>query len=73
MTPVDVMMNSIEWQEIESSFAFRLDDGVPYATHEGKLNIGGFEFECYQLSNGARVISEESLMAWLEGGQLGKP
>jgi len=61
MTPAEAMMNSVEWQPIAPDAAMLSDDGLPYATHEGTLSIGGFEFKCYQLSNGARVFDAESV------------
>jgi hypothetical protein len=61
MTPADAMMNSVEWQSIEPDAAMLADDGIPYATHEGVLNIGGFEFKCYQLSDGKRVFDADSV------------
>ncbi|HEX2881586.1 MAG TPA: hypothetical protein VHO25_18785 [Polyangiaceae bacterium] len=67
MTPVDAMMNTVEWKAIQSDVPPLAGDDLPYATHEGKLEIGGFEFQCYQLSNGARVISEESLLKFFGG------
>lgn len=67
MTPIDVMMNAVEWKPIESESALLVGDDLPYATHEGVLSVGGFEFQCYQLSTGVRVISEESMMKFLGG------
>jgi hypothetical protein len=42
-------------------------DDLPYATHEGALNVAGFEFKCYQLSTGERVIDEESIVRFFGG------
>jgi len=61
VTPADAMMQTVEWQAIEPDAHMLADDGMPYATHEGTLNIGGFEFKCYQLSDGRRVIDAESM------------
>ena len=70
MTPVDAMMNSVEWRAIEPDAAMLADDGIPYATHEGVLNIGGFEFQCYQLLYGRRVIDAESVARFFAGVEV---
>jgi hypothetical protein len=67
-TPIDAMMETIQWSSIWINEPPPTpEDGIPYATHEGTLNIGGFEFHCYQLSDGKRVISEESMVKFFEG------
>lgn len=37
-------------------------DGIPHATHHGTLTIMGCELECYRLSNGQNIFTEESLL-----------
>lgn len=59
MTPIDQMMNAVEWQPVEGEMV--ADDGLPYATHTGVLNIGGFAFKCYQLNTGQRLIDAEDM------------
>jgi hypothetical protein len=61
MTPAEAMMNTVEWEVIELDANMLANDGIPYATHEGILNIGGFDFKCYQLSDGRRVFDAESV------------
>ena len=65
MAPVDMLLDQAEWeilppQNVES-------DGLPVATHRGILRIGSFELECFQLSNGKRVFTEESLAKFFGG------
>jgi hypothetical protein len=67
MTPAEAMMKTVEWQIVEPDANMLADDGIPYATHEGSLTIGGFEFKCYQLSNGKRVFDAESVHQFFDG------
>jgi hypothetical protein len=36
-------------------------DNLPYATHEGILKIGDFEFHVSQLNTGERVLLEDEI------------
>jgi hypothetical protein len=62
------MLDAVKWSSIWTDEPPSTpEDGIPYATHEGVLNIGGLEFQVYQLSDGHRVISEESMVKFFEG------
>lgn len=61
MTPINAMMEGLEWVEIEGDPP-KDDDGIPYATHKGTLKIGDIELQCYQLSDGQRVFDADSVM-----------
>ena len=37
------------------------DSELPYATHRGFINIMGKQLECYQLSNGQRIFTADSV------------
>lgn len=58
MTPAEALMNSVQWRETGMT-----DDGsgLPYATHEGVLSIGGVDLKCYQLNDGRRIFDAESV------------
>lgn len=65
-TPIDLALDQLEMEPLEKLAApEELEDGLPYATHRGVLKIAGAEFEVFQLSNGQRVISKESLEKFL--------
>jgi len=40
------------------------DDGIPVSTHEGVFVLMGFQFRCYQLSNGQRVFNADDVEAF---------
>jgi hypothetical protein len=40
--------------------------GLPYPTHEGTVNILGYELQCFQLSNGQRIFEKESFDGFME-------
>ena len=74
-SPIETLLDQVEWKETPetesvgtwfeaSGVNFVNDEGLPYATHEGVMRVGDFEFKCYQLSNGTRVISKESMEAF---------
>lgn len=65
MTPADQLMNLVQWRPIIYDETMSGNNEV-FATHEGELNLGGFSLKCYQLSNGKRVISSESLIPFLD-------
>jgi hypothetical protein len=65
-TPIDMIMDGIEWRPITG--VLRDDSGsfLPSATHEGILRIMDFEFKCYQLSDGRRVINGDDVINFFE-------
>jgi hypothetical protein len=64
--PIDMILDGLEWKPLTGEITAD-DSGLPYATHEGILRIGGAEFRVYQLNTGQRVIDEESLCRFLGG------
>ena len=60
-SPIETLLDQVEWKETPETESV---EGLPYATHEGVMRVGDFEFKCYQLSNGTRVISKESMEAF---------
>lgn len=65
-TPLEMMLDGVEWKALPPPDT-EDPDGLPYVTHEGVLHIGEAALDVFQLSNGQRVISEDSMMRWLGG------
>jgi hypothetical protein len=56
---IDIMLDGLVWKELKKVHP---GEHLPYATHEGILTIGDCKLRCYQLNDGRRVITEESIM-----------
>lgn len=56
---LDAILDGLEWTLVPFDGATASD--LPHVTHRGVLRIGDSELECLQLSNGKRVITDESL------------
>jgi hypothetical protein len=50
--------NEVEWRDLPPP---KESDNLPFATHEGVLNVLGKSIRCYRLSNGMTVFSAEDL------------
>lgn len=60
--PVEMMFDGVEWTAVEPpSLEVQAEDGLPYPTHEGELEIMGVKLDVLTLSNGQRIITEESM------------
>lgn len=59
MEPIEILLNQVEWQSVEQEESH--SDDLPYATHKGVLSIAGFDFRCYQLNTGQRVIDADDM------------
>lgn len=57
--PIDLMMDAVEWIAADPTIEHAPD--AVYATHEGILRIEDFEFRCYQLNTGERVLHAEDI------------
>lgn len=72
---MDNLLDGVEWRRVEYRPNPPDDDGLPYVTHEGVLQLCGRMLRCYQLSTGQRVIDGEDLPPWIgrsrmvEGGR----
>jgi hypothetical protein len=62
-----MMMDGVAWRVCEGETP--ADDGIPYATHEGELDIMGIKLKCYQLNDGRRVFDADAVNE-LFGGEL---
>ena len=58
--PFDGLLDRVPWTPVQAP---KDADGLPYPTHEGTLRIGPFTLQVYQLSDGRRIVSEESARA----------
>ncbi len=59
-TPMNRLLDQVEYKEVPR--AENQENDLPYVTHEGKLTLFGKELTVYVLSNGQRIIPEESLI-----------
>lgn len=67
MTPADRLLASVDWKPLPPQAPD--PSGIPHATHEGFLRIAGGELHVFQLSDGRRIITEESLVKFFGGGE----
>ena len=63
-TPMDTMLNMVEWEEICQPEDVMNNDEIPWATHSGVLRVGDLELRCYQLSDGRRILNAEDVEAF---------
>jgi len=53
------IFNNVKWDLLPPQE--ESGDGIPYATHEGILEIVGKKLRCYRLSNGQAVIHADDM------------
>jgi hypothetical protein len=75
VSAIDRILDDVEWVALDPPMCPAEDvEGIPYATHRGVLRLTLMvlvvEVECFRLSDGRRVISEEGMTA-LMGTRLG--
>ena len=56
MTPIDAMLNQIEWTE---SGEQQPSGELPHVTHSGVLEIAGARLRCYRLSDGRAIFDAD--------------
>ena len=54
----EVLLDGVEWREGTPP---EIDDGIPYATHEGVLEIAGMKLRCYRLNTGQAIIRADDI------------
>ena len=64
--PVDVLLDGVVWKQVSGEVVDQ-DDGIPYATHEGVLEVGGLSLRCYRLSDGRAVFNADDLEVFFIG------
>lgn len=65
MTPIEMMLDGVQWVAAEQAQAS--EDGTPWATHEGVLEIGAASLRCYRLNTGQAVFNSEDVHAFFGG------
>lgn len=60
-TPIDIMLDNVDWVPIDRQYSSIPQPNELYATHGGIMKVGNAELEVFILNNGERVISAESL------------
>jgi len=68
MTPIEQLMNTVKWVEVETANADSRDE-LPYVTHEGTLVIFNAPLKVFQLSDGQRVIDADDMEKFFSGEQ----
>lgn len=63
--PIEVMFDSVPMTPCDPPD--NPEDGIPYATHHGKLAIADLEFDCFVLSDGQRVFSGKAIEQLIAG------
>ena len=66
MTPIEKMLlKNVEWVECENDSVKSGD--LPYATHEGVLDIAGMKLRCYRLNTGQAIFNSDDMTDFFEG------
>lgn len=61
MATIDLLLDKVEWELYDPPQEDN-PEGLPYVVRTGKLEIGGITLDCAVLSNGVRILTEESIM-----------
>lgn len=59
--PIEMMLDGVTWVENPDTRNPSDDDGRPYATHSGVLEILGRKLRVYRLSDGKAVIHADDI------------
>lgn len=59
MTPIEVLLQRVEWQP---TGAAQGSGDLPYATHQGVLQIGDISLRCYRLNDGLALIDADDML-----------
>ena len=62
-TPIEMMLEGVTWIAREN--VPPQDDGIPYATHEGVLELMGVSMRVYRLSSGQAVVHADDMEQFL--------
>jgi hypothetical protein len=66
-TPIEKMLDGVHWREADGPPED--DDGTPWATHEGVMDIMGHKLRCYRLNTGQAIINADDMHDFF-GGEL---
>jgi hypothetical protein len=61
-TPIEMMLDGVTWTEAEQQP--NNHDGLPWATHEGVLDIAGHKLHCYRLNTGQAIFNADDIHAF---------
>lgn len=65
-TPIEMMLNGVEWVEMPAVCHSTLHNDMPYTTHSGVLDLFGHKLRCHRLSNGQTVFDAEDFRAMFD-------
>jgi len=68
-TPIEMILDGVAWIPTENTTG---DGSLPYATHEGVLEIGDVKLKCYRLNTGQAIFDESDFIKFFEGLAGGK-
>lgn len=60
-------LEDVVWNDTPHEAPSGADDGIPYTTHSGTLNVFGRALRVYRLSNGKAVIHADDMHDLLAG------
>lgn len=58
-TPIDMMLNGVEWVHNPDAAPDADSPDLPYATHSGVLTILDKQFRCYRLNDGRAIFDAD--------------
>lgn len=68
-TPIEMMLDGAQWKALDADqIACDHDNGLPYATHEGVLDIMGHKLRCYRLNTGQTVFHADDMNDFFAAG-----
>lgn len=67
MSAVNELLKMATWKELEQYPAEAVAEGLPYATHEGEMEIMGHKLRCYRLNTGQAVVNADDAHAFFGG------
>lgn len=59
MTPIDLMLDGVVWKALDGPTT--ASDDLPYATHEGVLELFGGSIRCYRLNDGRALFHADDM------------
>lgn len=62
-TPIEMMMDGVAWTQ-RADDDTPADDGMPYATHSGVLDLFGHKLRVHRLNTGQTIIDADDFNAF---------
>ena len=60
-TPIEKMLDAVDWSPTGS---VENEEGLPFSTHEGVLELFGHSLRCYRLNTGQTVFDADDFEAF---------